>query len=330
MLKEYLAAIKQKRVQKFIETAVDEGIKVEVLSSDFKILKFTDEKNEKLLYGEQFFLNRKPGTLFTKNKEITKILLADAGLSVPEGIVAKNFEEAKKLMGNNSIDYPVVIKPIDAAKGLGVTVDVKDDEELQTSIKKIEECLKETTMSCSGEFLVETMKMGDDYRVLYLNGESIACAQRVPASVTGDGKNTIKFLIESFNKTRSSSYAIVIDEELMTILKDKGFTLDSVLKEDEYIRLRENANISSGGKALDKTKTMSERFKKIAICAAEKLDLDYAGVDIMTADISSDDPNQEYNIIEINGAPDFDIHEKPVIDSEGIDVTRLLVRAFMK
>ncbi|MCX6763382.1 MAG: hypothetical protein NTZ97_01445 [Candidatus Moranbacteria bacterium] len=317
-------------MKKFIETAIRMGVQVNLVSEKFKIIKFFDGKKEKLLYKEQLYLNRRPGTLFTKNKEITKILLKDIEINVPEGIFAKDLDEALELMKINKIDYPVVAKPIDAAKGLGVTVGIKNATELKIAINKIKEATKNTYMQCSGEFLVEKMKKGNDFRVLVLNSKAIACAQRVPAHIIGDGEKSIYALISTFNKTRPKSYSIIIDKELKTILKIKNLTLDSILKKDFYLQLRENANISAGGRAIDKTTVISERFKKIAVLAADKLDLNYTGVDIMTEDITSNDPDQEYNVIELNGAPDYDIHEKPVIDGAGTNVTELLIKEFMK
>lgn len=329
-LKKYLTALPNNRAKSFLKKALSLGAKIEVLSEKFKILKITYQNKTKFLLKENLFLNKKPGTLFTKNKEITKILLRDAAIHIPFGIHAKSYAEALSLMKKSNLNYPVVVKPIDAAKGLGVTVGVTDDNELKKSIEKINACLKNSDMKCSGDFLVEKIAPGKDFRVLVVKNKVAACAERVPAYIIGDGKTALKQLVDKFNKKRPNNYSIVIDNELKKVLAEKRLTLETILKNKEKVVLRKNANISSGGRAFDRTKNISPRFKNIAIKASAVLGLNYSGVDIMTEDISSNNPSQEYFVIEINGAPDYDIHEKPVIIGKGVDVSKILFEEFMK
>ena len=74
---------------------------------------------------------------------------------------------------------------------------------------------------------------------------------------------------------------------------------------------------------------MSERFKKIALKGTRALGLNYGGIDIMTNDISSNDQRQPYFIIEINGNPDYEPHDKPIVSGRGVDVAKILVKEFM-
>jgi len=331
MLQKYLNSIKKTRQRFFIETALKMGIKVEIVSENFRILKFSDGKKSNLLYKEQFFFNKKPSIFFAKNKEITKILLGKEGLSVPSGIFAKNYGEAVRLIKKKGLNFPLVAKPIDAAKGLGVTLNITSFSELKKAISKIQRLTKKiTSMECSGEFIVETMKKGNDFRVLVLNNKVVGCIQRIPAYLIGDGKNNIERLIEIFNKTRPISYKIKIDKELLKKIAMLNLDLSSILKKNQRVQLRDNANISSGGKAIDKTPSISPRFTKIATRAANALGLNFAGIDVMTADIASNNLKQPYFIIEINGAPDYDIHEKPIVSGKGVKVTELLVKEFIK
>lgn len=330
-LKNYLLTIQSDRKKKFIRTAIEMDIGIEILSEKFRLLKFVQGERMKYLFDDSFFFNRKPGTFFTKNKELTKILLRQNNIKTPTGIHAENLQQAIKLMKTKNILYPVVVKPLDAAKGIGVTVGVKNQIELEKAIQYAKKCIKQcSNMTCSGDFLVEKMKTGKDFRILVLNNKVIACTERVPAYIKGNGSKNIETLIRDFNKNRPRNYILKIDKELLNTLKRNDLNISSVLKSGQQVKLRENANISSGGRAIDKTSEISDHFINIALKSAKVLGLNYAGVDIMTNDITSNSSDQPYFVIEINGAPDYDIHEKPVVTGEGVNVTRILVEEFMK
>ena len=52
----------------------------------------------------------------------------------------------------------------------------------------------------SRDVIVERYIPGSDHRVLIVNGEVVAVAERVPAHVTGDGHSRLGELIEKENK----------------------------------------------------------------------------------------------------------------------------------
>ena len=53
--------------------------------------------------------------------------------------------------------------------------------------------------SRSGDVVVETYVAGNDYRCLVIGGKVAAIAERVPASVTGDGEHTVRELVDIAN-----------------------------------------------------------------------------------------------------------------------------------
>ena len=81
-----------------------------------------------------------------------------------------------------------------------------------------------------------------------------------------------------------------------------------MLPKGHQVFLLDNANLSTGGDAIDVTKTIHPSFKKIAINLTRDMGLRIAGVDIMVTkgDITQDIKNCEYYIIEINAAPGLD------------------------
>ncbi len=56
-----------------------------------------------------------------------------------------------------------------------------------------------TRESRTGQVVVETFIPGKDYRILVVNNQVVAVAERVPAHVIGDGTHTVAELVEITN-----------------------------------------------------------------------------------------------------------------------------------
>ena len=91
------------------------------------------------------------------------------------------------------IGYPVVVKPLDGNHGRGVSLDLRTEEDVRRAYPI---ALDE---SRSRDVVVESYVTGNDYRVLVIGGKLAAVAERVPASVIGDGKLTVRQLVEKEN-----------------------------------------------------------------------------------------------------------------------------------
>src|SRR5690606_17102710 len=140
--------------------------------------------------------------------------------------------------------------------------------------------------------IVEKFITGQDYRLLVINNVLVAAALRSPAHVIGDGKSTIQELIDEVNKDPRRGFGhenvltqITVNDLTLGIIKANGYTLDTVIKKDERLILKDTANLSTGGTAEDVTDIvhpanvfMAERISKI-------IDLDICGIDVMTTDI---------------------------------------------
>jgi len=244
------------------------------------------------------------------DKEDTKFLLEKAEVEVPRGdIISResNLEEACDYVG-----YPLVIKPIDGNHGRGITVDINTYEEAVEAFHIAKEV--------SRRVIVEKFITGEDYRLLVINHVLVAAAKRTPAHVIGDGKSTVKELIDKVNEDPRRGYGhenvltmITINELTKTIIKDAGYTVDSVIPKGERLILKDTANLSTGGTAEDITDivhpsnvSMAERISKI-------IDLDICGIDIMTSDITQPLSDTGGAILEVNAGPGFRMHLAPTI-----------------
>ena len=246
------------------------------------------------------------------NKKATKQLLGDMGIPVPRGFMIRDEEDLERTI--NSVGFPVVIKPLDGNHGKGATIGINNLDEARTAFQKAGEYSK--------YIIVEKMLEGKDFRALVVNNRLIAVAERTPAHIVGNGKNTIQELIDITNSDPRRGYGhenvltqIDIDQQTERLIAAKGYTLETILPDGEILFLKTTANISTGGTAIDRTDEVHPENAFMFERIAKIVGLDVAGVDIIAPNVSEPLRETGGGIIEVNAAPGFRMHLAP---SEGI------------
>lgn len=246
------------------------------------------------------------------DKEETKNLLEAAEIPVPRGTVVRTEVGLKEAV--EKYGYPLVIKPIDGNHGKGNTTNITTWEQ---AVKALE-----NAKQYGRSVIVERFITGFDFRILVINNKFICAALRTPAAVTGDGVNTIQYLIDETNKDPRRGFGhekvltqITVDHSTMKMLDEKGYNLETVPPKGELVLLKTTANLSTGGTSTDVTDEvhptnvfMCERISKI-------IGLDICGIDIMATDLRTPVTENGGAILEVNAAPGFRMHIDP---SEGI------------
>lgn len=243
-----------------------------------------------------------------QDKNLTKKLLEEASIRVPRGRPAYSLEEALEV--KEEIPVPLAVKPLDGNHGRGVSLNVSTLEEMQAAfllarmhsdIVIIEECLK-----------------GKDYRVLIVGGKMVAASERVPAHVIGDGVLSLSELIEKENRNplrgldhEKDLTKITVNIETIALLKKSGITLDTIPKKNESVFLKETANLSTGGIAIDMTDDVHPEIQSMCERAARIVGLDICGVDLIAEDIRLPMSVQIGGIIEVNAGPGLRMHQHP-------------------
>lgn len=242
------------------------------------------------------------------DKELTKKLLDDVGIPVPKGEVVDSLESA--LDAAHDIGYPVVVKPLDGNHGKGVAINVRDDETLKKAFL--------AAQHYSEDVIIERYVKGRDHRILVVNGEVVAVSERVPAHVVGNGKNSLRELVEITNRDprRGEGHEkpltkIVINPESERLIEEQGLTLDSVPADGQIVYLKYTANISTGGTAIDRTDDAHYSVLEMARRAARVIGLDIAGIDLITSDVTRPVEETGGAICEVNAAPGFRMHVHP-------------------
>ncbi len=242
------------------------------------------------------------------NKPLTKKILARHGLPVPPGKVVKTAAEALEAAGE--VGFPVAVKPVDGNQGRGVLLNLLSPAEVERAFV--------LASAYSSSVLVESYLAGKHYRFLVVHGEVAAVAERLPAHVIGDGRRSIRQLIEEENKNplRGEGHEkpltkIPIDNLTVEALRRQGLTLETVVPAGVKVSVRDNANLSTGGTACDVTDLVHPRQSALAAAAARLVGLDIAGVDMVMQDITQPPEGQVGGIIEVNAAPGLRMHLFP-------------------
>ncbi|MGL5633698.1 MAG: cyanophycin synthetase [Sarcina sp.] len=265
------------------------------------------------------------GIDIASDKLLTKNILEANSLPVARGARVTNTIELLKEASD--IGYPLVLKPQFGSKGAGVYVNINNEKELLRNFVD----LKNKTE----DIIIEEFVDGRDYRVCVVDYKVVAVAHRTPPYVVGDGKKTIKELIDILNSDsrRGDGHEkpltkIKLDEELDNYLKRKKLSINSIVELDEKVSLRENANISTGGFSEDCTEIISKENIEICERAAKAIGLDICGIDIATNNIEKS-LNEYGVIIEVNAAPGIRMHEFPTI-GEKRDVASSILKTMYK
>ncbi|MEY2804267.1 MAG: cyanophycin synthetase [Pseudomonadota bacterium] len=256
-----------------------------------------------------------------QDKELTKKLLDAAGVPVPKGRPVQDADDA--WAAAREVGLPVVIKPRDGNQGKGVTVNVSTRAEVIAAYQVAEEY--------GGDVLVERFLPGSDYRLLVVGDRLVAAARREPPLVIGDGKHTVRQLVDKVNADprRGDGHAtsltkIRFDEVALARLKEQGLEAESVPPKGQRVILRNNANLSTGGTATDVTDDVHPDVAARVVSAARMIGLDIAGVDVVCESVLKPLEEQSGGIVEVNAAPGLRMHLSPSF-GKGRDVGEAII-----
>jgi glutamate--cysteine ligase len=300
--------------QVVIAEALKRGVKVEVLDAEKQMIRLT--KGDHVEYVESATKTSRDSyvtSVILGNKLVTKILLKEQGLCVPEGGHYDNYHDALADAGK-FVDKgeAYVVKPKTTNYGIGVSVLIKGftDADFVHALT--------IAFSHDSSVLVEKFIPGIECRFLVIDGKCVAVLQRMPANVTGDGTSTVRELVneKNDNELRGKGHKtpleiIELEEVEVEMLRVQKLSLESVLDKGHQIFLRRNSNISTGGDSLDYTDIVHEGYKRLAEEAAAVAGAKICGVDIISGAFEKAPDKNECAIIELNYNPVLYFHDFP-------------------
>jgi cyanophycin synthetase len=281
--------------------------------NDYSLVQFGHGKFQQRIQATITSETRHIAVEISCDKEDTHNLLYDLGLPVPQQRIVYNKKAAVRAA--RSIGGPVVLKPLDANHGRGVSIDLTEDNQIETAFDEARE------HGNGRSILVESFVTGFDHRMLVVNNELVAVAKRVPGHVIGDGKSTIEQLIDVVNSDPRRGIGhekvltnLELDTQAFRLMDEAGVKSDTVLSDGQVLYLRSTANLSTGGTAIDMTDSVHPDNRDMAERAIKAIGLDVGGVDFLIDDITNSYKDIGGAIVEVNAAPGFRMHVAP---SEG-------------
>ncbi len=304
--------------QDVLREAIRLGIKVDILDikDNFVQLSFKDQV-ENVRNGNMTRLDNLVSYFMMENKVVTKKLLSEEHISVPQGYDFNDIDEALN-------HYPliegkaIVVKPKNTNYGIGITIfdDSVSQSDYEEAIKFAFE--KDSTV------IVEEFIEGTELRFYIQDHKVLGIVERQPAFIIADGKHTIDELIDIENQHPLRGKAhfapltwISKGHEEKVLLTNQGMDFDTVPEKDQKIFLRSNSNISTGGISIDRTDEVHPDYIEQAQAASRALDAYFCGVDMIVQDWTQPiSENNQYGIIEANFNPMITLHRYPGVGTQ--------------
>lgn len=240
------------------------------------------------------------------NKYTTSQILADAGVPVPKQIKILRSRDALIFFKNSR--KPMAVKPLIGRRGMGVTLGVSDAKALVRAFRY--------AAAVDKEVIVQEQTEGNLYRVLVIDNKLCAAVMLTPVFVTGNGKDSIASLTEEMNRMRisdvsSNLYPVEFDKDTLHILAMQQMTPETVLPEGIKVQLKNTGNIRLGSSATDVTDKVHAYNRFVCQRITQVMNLDVAGIDIISPDIALPFDSNGAVVIDVNAAPDFRVHIRP-------------------
>ena len=243
----------------------------------------------------------------SRDKDLTKRLLAGCGVPVPEGREVSDAEDA--WAAAEDIGVPVVVKPANANHGRGVSAELTTRDEVMTAY--------ELARRYSKYVLVERFIRGNEHRLLVVGKQMVAAVAGETVWITGDGRSTVRQLLDSqinIDPRRGPEQEFPLDlliperdAKLRFELERQGYTAESVPAEGVKVLVQRNGNI-----AFDVTDQVHPDTARLVALAARVVGLDIAGIDLVVEDIRRPLREQGGAIVEVNAGPGLLMHLKPM------------------
>ena len=293
----------------FLEEAKKRWISVEFIDKNIPLFFLKKGKKKILFKDTNGWINTALGRKLSKHKQFTYKIMEYYKIPFPKTILWNIKEKLDTYNIKKSLDYPMVVKPSDRWCWKGISI-VFNKKQFSKAIYEAKKFWK--------NIIIQEFIKWHDHRIMVVWDKVVAWLKRIPPSIIGDGKHTIKELIKKKNispeRWDNCDTSILTKIRMDTVTKEYiqntyWYTLQTIPRKHATVYLRGNSNLSTWWDATDVTDIIHPKFKKICIKIAKNCLCPIVGVDIMTPDISKDPSKHKRAMIEINSGAQFNIHE---------------------
>lgn len=202
---------------------------------------------------------------------------------------------------------PCVVKPArDTGAGHGVTTGVTDRNSLARSAA--------LAASYGESLLIERQIAGSNYRLLYLDGTLLDAVIRKPPTVIGDGRSTVRTLVDRANELRlakgasNAQFLITLDLDMRRTIASQGLALNSIPASGAVVTLKTVVNENAGLDNETFADLICESVIDDGARAAAAIGARLAGVDVITPDPTVPLAESGGVICEVNTTPGLYYH----------------------
>lgn len=296
----------------FKKLAPQAGVKIHSEPHWHIVGQIVNKDGKKRYYRNTCFdLNTLGATEIAKDKAYASYFMAKMGYPVIPGQAFFSEKWCAQVKSNRDIDmayryankigFPVFVKPNSKSQGNAASK-VHTKAQFYRAVRRI--------FRVDNIALVQKVVTGHDYRIVVLDNEIISAYERIPLSVTGDGKSSIRMLLnrkqKEFARHGRDTVIKINDPRIKEKLERDTLSFETVLPKGVKRFLLDNANLSCGGDAIDVTNEMHQDFRDMAVRLTADMGLRYCGVDIMITKGDITVPMDTWCVIEINAAPGID------------------------
>jgi D-alanine-D-alanine ligase-like ATP-grasp enzyme len=288
------------------KAAMARGIPVGVAAASDRPFLALGQGEKRRLFWRNFTPNTSHvATTLSTRKDLTSRLLREAGLPAPRNVVVQDAENAVRVA--EGFGYPVVVKPVAADFGRGVSTGNQNSAEVHKAFQHAAKY---------GPVLIEEQISGENHRLLVMHGRCVRVMRTLSAQVVGDGNSMVSELVAANNLNRRDrltvGFMIKLDEQAIEILDRQGLTPSSVPSNGQVVLLGANANRRNGASAELVTELAHPDVFRLAIQTATLLGIDVAGIDYLTSDVTRSPAETGGAICEVNVTPAFISSEEVV------------------
>jgi cyanophycin synthetase len=276
------------------------GVRCDSAGDDGQLVRLRRGDRVRLVHADGCCNENHVSVEIAQDADLARTFLLEAGIPVPNVVVAAHAEEAVRAAILWS--GPVAVAPVDGNRRASAIARFDSPDEIRAAFMR--------TALPRGRAAVVGPLHGFDHRVLVVGGAGIAAARCMPPYVTGDGESSVRSLIAAANRNGDAKRRAAIPCDGLTELAvaRQGFTLDSRPRAGTTIRLREGCDHRDGAHVEDVTAAMDRDLARECARATRQIGLDVAEVRVMCRDISLPLAPQGGCIVAIDPSPDVTIH----------------------
>jgi cyanophycin synthetase len=279
--------------------------------------------NRRLLVRDNLTSLDDPVTLSVAgDKPLVYSLLVERRIPVPRHGVFRRDDLDGAWGFASALAKPCVVKPaLDGAAGAGITTGLTQKRALAAALAR--------AGAWSEEVVVEEQVEGDNYRLLYLDGELLDAVRRGPPLLRGDGRSTVRQLIAAENAGRAAAGTaaaqslLAVDRDLANTLRRQSYELSSVLPDGSVVQAKTVVNDNRREDNEDATGRVCRALVETGAAAAVAVGVRLAGVDVITADPAVPLDESGGVVLEVNTTPGHYYHA--LRRGQGVPVAAMIV-----